>query len=115
MSNSMCDGDGKANLCLSISEILKDFKIRYFRVFSFKFVWNKTCFTINLNQVELAECKERAALGWGRYKHNQQLQELRAAQDQLQEERRHWQALKEEQERDYKAKEESMVKLQVNI
>jgi len=66
-------------------------------------------------KVELAECKERAALGWGRYKHNQQLQELRAAQDQLQEERRHWQALKEEQERDYKAKEESMVKLQATL
>jgi hypothetical protein len=35
-------------------------------------------------QVELAECREKAALGWGRYKHNQQLEELRNLQEQLQ-------------------------------
>ena len=77
------------------------------------------CFALFLSlkhviiKVELSECKERAALGWGRYKHNQQLQELRAAQEQLQEERRRWEAAKEEQERDFRAKEETMSRLQV--
>ena len=63
----------------------------------------------------MAECKERAALGWGRYKHNQQLEELRTLQERLQEERRSWQEQKMEQEREYKQKQESMAKLQVSF
>jgi len=63
-------------------------------------------------KVELTECKERAALGWGRYKHNQQLEELRTLQEQLSQERRMWQAHKEEQEKDICDKQEVMNKMQ---
>lgn len=63
-------------------------------------------------KVELTECKERAALGWGRYKHNQQLEELRTLQEQLSHERRMWQAHKEEQEKDICDKQEVMNKMQ---
>ena len=66
-----------------------------------------------LCQVELAECREKAALGWGRYKHNQQLEELRNLQEQLQEERRLWQDTKQEQQSDLQHKKETMAKLQV--
>merc|ERR1711892_1531737 len=63
-------------------------------------------------KVELTECKERAALGWGRYKHNQQLEELRTLQEQLSQERRMWQAHKEGQEKDICDKQEVMNKMQ---
>ena len=59
-------------------------------------------------KVELAECKERAALGWGRYKHNQQLEELRVKQEQLAVERRNWARHREEQERELAEKLETM-------
>jgi hypothetical protein len=64
-------------------------------------------------QVELAECREKAALGWGRYKHNQQLEELRNLQEQLQEERRLWQETRQEQQQDLHHKKETMARLQV--
>merc|ERR1719195_1598688 len=51
-------------------------------------------------KVELHECKERATLGYGRYKHNQQLEELRNLQEQLSSERRSWQLFRDEQDRD---------------
>jgi len=59
-------------------------------------------------KVELAECKERAALGWGRYKHNQQLEELRVKQEQLAVEQRSWARQREEQEREMQEKMEAV-------
>jgi predicted patatin/cPLA2 family phospholipase len=61
----------------------------------------------------LAECREKAALGWGRYKHNQQLEELRNLQEQLQEERRLWQETRQDQQNQLQHKKETMAKLQV--
>ena len=75
--------------------------------------------------MELAECKERAALGWGRcqtlflsfklidlilrrYKHNQQLEELRVKQEQLAVEQRSWARQREEQEREMQEKMEAV-------
>merc|ERR550519_287335 len=55
-------------------------------------------------KVELAECKERAALGWGRYKHNQRLEELRVKQEQLAVEQKSWARKREEQEREMQEK-----------
>jgi len=66
-------------------------------------------------KVEVAECKERAALGWGRYKHNQQLEELRQLQEKLQDERRLWQQQKADQEKEFRQKQESMSKLQAAL
>lgn len=63
-------------------------------------------------RVELAECKERAALGWGRYKHNQQLEELRSLQEQLSRERREWAEQKAEQERQICDKTGELARLQ---
>ena len=63
-------------------------------------------------KVELAECKDRAALGWGRYKHNQQLEELRIRQEQLAVERRSWARHREEQERELQEKMEAMMRNQ---
>ena len=62
-------------------------------------------------KVELSECKEKATFGYGRYKHNQQLEELRNLQEQLTSERRHWEQVKEEQERDMLEKSEQMTKM----
>ena len=62
-------------------------------------------------KVELSECKERATLGYGRYKHNQQLEELRNLQEQLTSERRHWEQVKDEQEREMVEKSEQMTKM----
>jgi len=66
-------------------------------------------------KVELAECKEREALGWGRYKHNQQLEEHRNLQEQLQEDRRLWMEQKQEQEHEFRQKQEAMSKLQATL
>ena len=66
-------------------------------------------------KVELAECKERAALGWGRYKHNQQLEELRIKQEQLAVERRSWAKHREEQEREMAEKLDNMTKVQQQL
>ena len=66
-------------------------------------------------KVELAECKERATLGYGRYKHNQQLEELRNLQEQLTRERREWQQHREEQDRDISDKQESMARMQAAL
>ena len=66
-------------------------------------------------KVELAECKERAALGWGRYKHNQQLEELRIKQEQMDYERRSWAKHKEEQERELTEKLEAMTRNQSQL
>ena len=62
-------------------------------------------------KVELSECKEKATFGYGRYKHNQQLEELRNLQEQLTSERRHWEQVKDEQERDMMEKSEQMTKM----
>ena len=51
-------------------------------------------------KVELSEHKERSNLGYGRYKHNQQVEELRMLQEQLNNEKKKWQEYKEEQERE---------------
>jgi A-kinase anchor protein 13 len=66
-------------------------------------------------KVELAECRERAALGWGRYKHNQQLEELRQAQEQLVAERRSWARHREEQERELTEKLDGMARGQTQL
>ena len=51
-------------------------------------------------KVELSEQKERSNLGNGRYKHNQQVEDLRMLQEQLNNEKKKWQEYKEEQERE---------------
>merc|ERR1719394_878893 len=66
-------------------------------------------------KVELSECKERATLGYGRYKHNQQLEELRNLQEQLTQERRVWQQSRDEQEREIGDKQEQMNKMQADL
>ena len=66
-------------------------------------------------KVELAECKERAALGWGRYKHNQQLEELRNLQEQLSQERRHWQSYRDEQDREITEAQDQMGRMQAAL
>lgn len=66
-------------------------------------------------KVELAECKERAALGWGRYKHNQQLEELRNLQEQLTQERRHWQVYRDEQDREISEAQDQMARMQAAL
>merc|ERR1719297_453245 len=62
-------------------------------------------------KVELHECKERATLGYGRYKHNQQLEELRNLQEQLSSERRSWQLFRDEQDRELADKHDTMNKM----
>ena len=62
-------------------------------------------------KVELHECKERATLGYGRYKHNQQLEELRNLQEQLSSERRSWQLFRDEQDRELADKQDTMNKM----
>ena len=64
-------------------------------------------------QVEVCEWKEKAALGLGRYKQNQQLEHLRTQQDELAEDRRTWAIVKQEQEREFRTKQEALAKLQV--
>ena len=49
-------------------------------------------------KVELQECKERAKVGYGRYKHNQLVEELRVLKEQLNNERKKLQQYKLEQE-----------------
>ena len=49
-------------------------------------------------KVELSEQKERSNLGNGRYKHNQQVEELRMLQEQLNNEKKKWQEYKEDQD-----------------
>ena len=66
-------------------------------------------------KVELSECKERAALGWGRYKHNQQLEELRNLQEQLTQERRHWQVYRDEQDREITEAQDQMSRMQAAL
>eukprot|EP00088_Acartia_fossae_P033899 TRINITY_DN3477_c0_g1_i9.p1 TRINITY_DN3477_c0_g1~~TRINITY_DN3477_c0_g1_i9.p1 ORF type:complete len:1159 (+),score=471.85 TRINITY_DN3477_c0_g1_i9:327-3803(+) len=66
-------------------------------------------------KVEVNEWKEKAALGLGRYKHNQQLEQLRTQQDQLTEERQVWATMKQEQERDFRTKQEQLAKLQASL
>ena len=61
----------------------------------------------------MCEWKEKAALGLGRYKQNQQLEHLRTQQDELVEDRRTWAIVKQEQEREFRTKQEALAKLQV--
>jgi len=66
-------------------------------------------------KVELSECKERATLGYGRYKHNQQLEELRNLQEQLTAERRSWEMHRDDMNRDMNDKQEQMNKMQAAL
>ena len=68
-----------------------------------------------LLQLEVSEWKEKAALGLGRYKHNQQLEQLRSQQEQLGEDRRSWAIKKQEQDKEFRTKSEALAKLQVPI
>ena len=61
----------------------------------------------------MCEWKEKAALGLGRYKQNQQLEHLRTQQDELVEDRRTWAIVKQEQEREFRTKQEALARLQV--
>jgi len=69
----------------------------------------------NSLKLEVTEWKEKAALGLGRYKHNQQLEQLRSQQEQLSEDRRSWAIKKQEQDKEFRSKSEALAKLQASL
>ena len=66
-------------------------------------------------KIELAEARERASVIGGRYKHNQQLEELRNLQDRLSQERLAFQQEKDSFETEHKYKKESLKTMQVRL
>ena len=62
---------------------------------------------------ELSEVKEKSSVMGGRYKHNQQLEELRHLQDRLSHEKRAWNLERESMEQDMEMKKKELARTQV--
>ena len=65
-------------------------------------------------KVELAETKERSLVMGGRYKQNQQLEELRHLQDRMAHEKRAWQLEREAAEQEMETKKRELLRTQVS-
>lgn len=66
-------------------------------------------------KAEISEIRDRSSVMGGRYKHNQQLEELRNLQDRMVHEKRAWQKEKEAMEMEMEAKKKQMAKTQVSV
>eukprot|EP00094_Tigriopus_californicus_P002858 TCALIF_02756-PA protein Name:"Similar to AKAP13 A-kinase anchor protein 13 (Homo sapiens)" AED:0.12 eAED:0.12 QI:0/0.64/0.6/0.73/1/1/15/1980/1495 len=66
-------------------------------------------------KAEISEIRDRSSVMGGRYKHNQQLEELRNLQDRMVHEKRAWQKEKEAMEMEMESKKKQMAKTQAEI